>query len=76
MARTDHTRGSVVEGGYDTARLSAAQADRAARAAREADALAYLTRRGGLDDIAQMLGLAASPEPKVTRRSKVGGDRP
>jgi hypothetical protein len=49
-----------VAGGLDTTRMSAAEQDRVHREARQADALAYLTRRG-LDDVAVILGLV--PEP-------------
>lgn len=56
-----------ISGGMDTSRMSAAEQDRLHREARQADALAYLTRRG-LDDVAVILGLA--PE----RCEGCGGD--
>ncbi|MEU4367523.1 hypothetical protein [Micromonospora chersina] len=77
------TRSSLigaVEGGYDTARLTAAEADRVAREQRQADALSYLTRKG-LDvpdangvNLAEVLGLVESPKPKRTPRKRIGGD--
>jgi hypothetical protein len=49
----------AIEGGYDTARLSAAESDRIAREERQADARRYLTRTGHAD-LLPMLGLAES----------------
>ena len=46
-----------IDGGLDTTHLSAQEQDRIAREQREATALRSLKRRGGLDDIAEMLGL-------------------
>lgn len=63
---------SRAEGGYDTARVTAAEADRLHREQRQADALAFLTRTGNLD-VAPALGLAASakpaPKPKPRKRA-------
>ena len=56
-----------IDGGYATARLSAAQEDKAAREQREADALRYL-RRKGLDDVAEILGLIQPAKPSRGRR--------
>lgn len=65
MSRIDR-----LDGGMDTARVSAAEQDRRARAQREADALAYLTRTGN-DDIAEVLGLVDAPLPKREPRKRV-----
>ena len=59
-----------ISGGYETARLSAAEQDRLAREEREADALRYLTRHGlvdGEDSIAAILGLIDVPGRKYRR---------
>ncbi|MGW9196080.1 hypothetical protein [Micromonospora chersina] len=59
-----------ISGGYDTARLSAAEQDRLAREERQADALRYLERHGeadGEDSIAAMLGLIEVPGRKFRR---------
>ncbi|MCX5066954.1 hypothetical protein OOJ91_13965 [Micromonospora lupini] len=57
-----------IDGGSHTARVSAAVQDRIAREERQADALAYLTRTGQLDVVAEALGLVEpeteTPEPK------------
>jgi len=71
------TRSSMVgavEGGYDTARITASEQDQLAREQRKTDALAYLTRTGNLD-IAPALGLVDSPKPKRTPRKRIGGER-
>jgi hypothetical protein len=47
------------DGGYNTARVSAAEGDRIAREQRQADARRYLTRTGHAD-LLPMLGLAES----------------
>ena len=54
-----------MDGGYATARLTAAEQDRLARQERQELALRWLRRRG-LDDIAEILGLA---EPATPGRS-------
>lgn len=51
---------SVVDGGYDTARVSTAEADQQRRADRDAAATRYLVRMGN-EDLLPILGLA--PEP-------------
>ncbi|MGC1213263.1 MAG: hypothetical protein WA890_18585 [Micromonospora sp.] len=56
-----------IDGGYATARVSAAEQDKLAREEREAAALAYLTRNG-LDDIAEILGLVEQPKAKGRQR--------
>ncbi|MFG3709510.1 hypothetical protein [Micromonospora sp. NPDC047730] len=58
MSRIDR-----LDGGMDTARVTASEQDRIHREQRQADALAYLTRKG-LDDVAEILGLTPSPKPK------------
>lgn len=79
------TRSSLVgavEGGYDTARLTAAESDRIAREERQADALRYLTRKR-LDvpdangvNLAEVLGLVESAPPKRKPRKRIGGGKP
>lgn len=66
-----------ISGGYDTARLTAAEQDRIARQERETLALAWLTRHGHADgpqSVAAMLGLVPSDVPERARR-RVNGHR-
>ena len=58
---------NAIEGGYETARLTAAEQDRVARQQREADALAFLTRTDNLD-VAVILGLIQPAKPSRGRR--------
>ncbi|MEU5939381.1 hypothetical protein ABZ807_09340 [Micromonospora sp. NPDC047548] len=54
---------NAIDGGYDTARLTASEQDKAWRAERQAKALAFLTSTGN-DDVAEILGLTEpSKEP-------------
>lgn len=62
--------GNAIDGGTNTARLSASEQDRIAREEREEAARRYLTRKG-YADLLPVLGLApAEPAPK--RRSRGG----
>ena len=64
-----------ISGGYDTARLTAAEQDLLARQEREALALRWLTSHGladGPESIAAMLGLVASDAPERARRRVYG----
>lgn len=66
-----------VDGGYSTARLSAAQQDRLAREEREAAALAYLRGRGldGPGDVAEILGLIPPTVRPPRRKRKIPAPR-
>ncbi|MDM4721126.1 hypothetical protein QTQ03_25460 [Micromonospora sp. WMMA1363] len=61
-----------IDGGTNTARLSAAEQDRIAREQRQAHALAYLRRRGldGPGDIAEILGLIEPAKPRRQRPAR------
>ncbi|MER5703503.1 hypothetical protein ABT023_16380 [Micromonospora sp. NPDC002296] len=63
-----------IDGGVNTARVSAAEADRIYREQRQADALRFLRKRG-LDDVAEILGLVepATPAPQV--RDRIGSGK-
>ncbi|MET9303223.1 hypothetical protein ABZX66_28270 [Micromonospora aurantiaca] len=72
---------SRTEGGFDTARTTAAEQDRIHREQRQADALAYLTRKNlhvadadGVN-VAEVLGLVESPKPQRAPRRRIGGTR-
>ncbi|MDG4796177.1 hypothetical protein [Micromonospora sp. WMMD1082] len=62
-----------LDGGLSTARVSAAEADRAHREQQEADALRWLLRNGHAD-VAEMLGLVEpdrpAPRGKVRKHRK------
>ena len=67
------TKTDSIAGGLDTTRLAKASADaQAAREQRDADVLAYL-RRTGNDDVAEILGLAASPRRTRRRKATTNG---
>lgn len=66
MSSTDR-----LEGGQNTARVSAAAQDQIHRKPRQAAALAYLTRRDLLD-VAEILGLVEPATPPARRRSLRG----
>ncbi|MCT2280656.1 hypothetical protein M3G91_23860 [Micromonospora chalcea] len=61
-----------LDGGVDTARVSAAEADRIHREQRQADARTYLERTGNAD-LLPILGLVESAPPTHQRRKRVGG---
>jgi hypothetical protein len=63
-----------LRGGTDTARTSAAEQDRIARAERQAAALAYLIRTGNAD-VAEPLGLV-EPPARPRRRTKAATTSP
>ena len=56
-----------LDGGLSTARVSAAEADRAHREQQEADALRYLLRKDAAD-VAEMLGLVEPTDPEPARK--------
>lgn len=58
-----------IDGGVNTARVSAADADRQHREQRQADALAYLTRTGNTD-VAEALGLVPPPVPRTAQSAR------
>lgn len=60
---------NAIEGGYETARLTAAEQDQTARQEREDAARRYLLGRG-LDDVAEILGLVEQPTQPKRRRTK------
>ena len=69
------------DSGYSTARVSASQQDRLAREQRQADALAYLHRKG-LDvpdangvNVAEILGLVRPSTPAPRRKRKIPAPR-
>ena len=62
------------DGGYDTARVSAAEQDRIHREQQQADARRWLLARD-LADVAEILGLVAPATPAPRARKKVGGTR-
>lgn len=61
-----------LDGGVDTARVSAAESDRIHREQRQADARTYLERTGNAD-LLPILGLAESAPAIRPRRKQVGG---
>ncbi|MGJ3228890.1 hypothetical protein ACQEUV_26575 [Micromonospora aurantiaca (nom. illeg.)] len=62
-----------IDGGVNTARVSAAAADRIYREQRQADARRYLERTGNAD-LLPMLGLVETASTKRQPRKKTGGE--
>ncbi|MCX4470494.1 hypothetical protein OOK41_09260 [Micromonospora sp. NBC_01655] len=61
-----------IDGGVNTARVSAAEADRIHREQRQDSARSYLLARG-LDDVAEILGLVEPASPAPRTRQRIGG---